>query len=128
MSFLTKPSGSVNSRCDSYSLSEDSPSGSILVHSRRLVCVQIPIRGGDGSWRYRGVASLRGKQPHIASAVEELSHCYLAQIDRRSTLLIDDDARNISDALNSGVNAILYSPTDPCCIERGISALLNCVG
>lgn len=84
---------------------------------------QIPIRGNDGNWHYAGIGSWKGKQSHIASAVEELSHCHLAQIHRRSTLLIDDDAQNISDALNSGINAILYSPSDPSCIERGILAI-----
>ena len=33
---------------------------------------KIPIRGGDRSWRYNGSGSINGKQPHMASAVEEL--------------------------------------------------------
>jgi len=33
---------------------------------------RIPIRGGDRSWRYDGAGSDEGKQPHMASAVEEL--------------------------------------------------------
>ena len=83
----------------------------------------IIIRGNDGNWFYGGQGSSRGKQPHIASAVEELSHAHAAQISRRSTLLIDDDAQNINDALVNGVNAILYAPHDPSCLQRGVAAL-----
>ena len=33
---------------------------------------RIPIRGSDRTWRYAGAGSMEGKQPHMASAVEEL--------------------------------------------------------
>ncbi|KAL3917044.1 MAG: hypothetical protein SGILL_004898, partial [Bacillariaceae sp.] len=35
---------------------------------------RIPIRGNDHSWKYTGKGSQRGKQPHMASAVEELEY------------------------------------------------------
>merc|ERR1719464_673955 len=75
---------------------------------------KIPIRGGDRTWRYNGSGSIDGKQPHMASAVEELetrreekrsnstsseSTSSIAipplPITRKSTLLLDDDHRNI---------------------------------
>ena len=74
---------------------------------------QIPIRGGDRSWTYQGSGSLDGKQPHIASAVEELESRFDIQIARYSTLLIDDDHRNIKYALHNGTRAIWFNPKKP---------------
>jgi|ERR1719181_406622 hypothetical protein len=88
-------------------------------------CDMIPIRGSDGNWFYAGQGSLEGKQPHLASAVEELTHCHSAQINRRTSLLIDDDAKNVSRALDNGVNAILFCPADSLCLRRGILALVD---
>jgi hypothetical protein len=84
------------------------------------------IRGGDGKWAYCGVGALDGKQAHISSVVEELSHCYATQICRKSTLLIDDDPQNISAALENGVNAILYCPSDASCVHRCILEMVSC--
>ena len=104
-----------------------SPQTSLIREVTRLLFPKdfqlIIIRGNDGNWFYGGQGSSRGKQPHIASAVEELSHAHAAQISRRSTLLIDDDAQNINDALVNGVNAILYAPHDASCLQRGVAAL-----
>lgn len=61
--------------------------------------------------------------PNSASAIEKLSHAHAAQISRGSTLLIDDDAQNVNDALANGVGALLYVPADPSCVARGIAAL-----
>lgn len=139
---------------------------------------RIPIRGGDRSWKYNGMGSVEGKQPHMASAVEELefrrendfshfkavkdladsnsggvstpppnetekeeivvletpvypdrsnriperrlelqSHAesqYLSEpITRNTTLLLDDDARNIRHALENDVRAVWFNPKKP---------------
>lgn len=131
---------------------------------------RIPIRGGDRSWRYDGSGSTQGKQPHMASAVEELEtrrqedyHRAKAvaeasqngtntgvrtpppnskestrtstttnppssptgstpsttsvpvpeRITRKTTLLLDDDARNIRYALQNGVRAVWFNPKKP---------------
>jgi len=133
---------------------------------------RIPIRGGDRSWRYDGSGSSQGKQPHMASAVEELEtrrqedyHRAKAvaeasqngtntgvrtpppnskesttattttatsttnapssptssapsvpvpeRITRKTTLLLDDDARNIRYALENGVRAVWFNPKKP---------------
>jgi len=83
---------------------------------------KIPIRGGDRSWRYTGSGSIEGKQPHMASAVEELETLRdfrqqqqqsAAPITRKSTLLLDDDHRNIRHALDNGVRAIWFDPKRP---------------
>ena len=49
----------------------------------------------------------------MASAVEELTHVEGVTITRRSTLLIDDDPKNVATALNSGVKAIMMDVKDP---------------
>jgi len=104
-----------------------SPQTTLIREVMRLLFPQdfqlIIIRGNSGDWFYAGQGSLRGKQSHIASAVEELSHAHAAQISRGSTLLIDDDAQNINDALANGVSALLFVPADPSCVARGIAAL-----
>lgn len=54
------------------------------------------MRGEDGSWTYLGDGSHKGKQGHMASAVEELQSRFpCADITRASTVLIDDDRQNI---------------------------------
>ncbi|KAJ1444453.1 hypothetical protein M885DRAFT_552902 [Pelagophyceae sp. CCMP2097] len=83
---------------------------------------QIVIRGGDNTWQYEGMGPRDGKQSHMASAVEELTHRTSAQISRSSTLLIDDDSLNVDVALRHGVNAVMCSPEDPETIHRGIMA------
>ena len=74
---------------------------------------QIPIRGGDRSWQYKGGGSHDGKQPHMASAVEELETRFEVKISKRTTLLIDDDGRNIEHALRDGTCAIWFNPSKP---------------
>lgn len=74
---------------------------------------RVPIRGGDRSWTYSGKGSHIGKQPHMASAVEELEHRFDVQITKKSTLLIDDDPKNIRYALREGVRAIWFNPQKP---------------
>jgi hypothetical protein len=74
---------------------------------------RIPIRGNDGKWKYRGQGSREGKQSHMASAVEELESRFGVQITKKSTLLVDDDARNIRIALHNGVRAVWLNPKKP---------------
>ena len=53
-----------------------------------------------------------GKQPFMASAVEELLRKCSSdvEIQRCTRLLIDDDPDNIRIALNDGVRGILFNP------------------
>jgi hypothetical protein len=119
---------------------------------------RIPIRGNDRSWSYEGGGSRSRKQPHIASAVEELeqqeprqaqvvhSSAYATnndnaaaadaagpsdptppppiEITRNSTLLIDDDIRNVRVALNDGVRAIWFDPDMPHHLLQNIARLV----
>lgn len=74
---------------------------------------RIPVRGEDKSWTYEGEGSREGKQAHMASAVEELEASGLVKITRSTTLLIDDDKRNVKTALENGVRALLFQPKKP---------------
>ena len=75
---------------------------------------RIPIRGNDRSWQYNGAGSMHGKQPHMASAVEELmTNNPNVRITKATTLLIDDDAKNIRHALKEGTRAIWFNPEQP---------------
>jgi hypothetical protein len=74
---------------------------------------EIPIRGGfpGSTFVYEGQGSTKGKQSHMASAVEELEERHKGlEITKASTLLIDDDANNIRYALEHGVRAIWLNP------------------
>lgn len=60
---------------------------------------------------YEGQGSTKGKQAHMASAVEELEERNKGlEVTKASTLLIDDDAKNIRYALQHGVRAIWLNP------------------
>jgi len=74
---------------------------------------KIVIRGMNDSWHYTGAGCSDGKQGHMASAVEEISDKSEAKITRRSTLLVDDDHKNIQHALSNGVKAVLFIPSQP---------------
>lgn len=72
---------------------------------------RIPIRGNDRSWQYTGSGSKDGKQAHMASAVEEiLSHHPGMTFAKNTTLLIDDDPKNIRHALKDGTRAVWLNP------------------
>lgn len=60
-----------------------------------------------------GMIDHGGKQAHMASAASEISGNYQVDITRASTLLIDDDGKNISIALTNGVRALYYRPSSP---------------
>jgi hypothetical protein len=71
----------------------------------------IPIRGGGPhQWMYTGMGNKEGKQGHMASAVEELEQLHQAEITKATTVLMDDDAKNIRIALREGVRAIWLNP------------------
>jgi hypothetical protein len=62
---------------------------------------EITIRGGDKSWEHKGKGSGGGKQSHMASAADEVVKRTGAEINRSSTILIDDDGANIEIALEN---------------------------
>ena len=76
----------------------------------------IPIRGNDQSWTYTGNGMRLGKQEHMASAAEELMSkptLGVTDVRKNTTLLIDDDPRNIKKCLKDGTRAIWFNPLDP---------------
>jgi len=86
---------------------------------------QIPIRGSDRSWEYKGTGSMKGKQPYMASAVEELeSRNEGLRISKATTLLIDDDSRNIRYALKDGTRALWFNPDKPHMLLQDIMKLV----
>jgi hypothetical protein len=108
---------------------------------------RIPIRGSDRSWSYEGVGSRERKQPYIASAVEELEQMHFQlqpqasggegdddeadppsppriEITRNTTLLIDDDPKNVRVALEDGVRAIWFNPAKPHHLLQNIAKLV----
>ncbi len=74
---------------------------------------RIPVRGSDRSWTYNGLGSRDGKQAHIASAVEELEQFGDISISKQTTILIDDDRKNIRIAFKEGVRAVWFNPDKP---------------
>lgn len=84
----------------------------------------IPIRGKDRSWSYHGGGSRDGKQAYIASAVEELEQSCEIEITKNTTVLIDDDRRNIRHALADGVRAVWFNPDKPHHLLRDLSRLV----
>lgn len=84
---------------------------------------RIPIRGNDKSWSYNGQGSKDGKQAHMASAVEELEQDGEVEITRATSLLIDDDRKNVEYALRNGVRAIWFNPEKPYLLFREIRDL-----
>ena len=85
----------------------------------------IPIRGGDRSWQYKGGGSKKGKQSHMASAVEELeTHNKDLEVTKSTTLLLDDDANNIRHALVDHTRAIWFNPKKPNDLLKDITKLV----
>mmetsp|Transcript_41555 Transcript_41555/g.50556 ORF Transcript_41555/g.50556 Transcript_41555/m.50556 type:complete len:620 (-) Transcript_41555:192-2051(-) len=74
---------------------------------------RVLVRGEDGSWLSSGDESQDGKQPHIASAIREFKKNGIDNITKRSTLLIDDDERNIQYGLEDGIRTIWLNPNKP---------------
>ena len=62
---------------------------------------EITIRGADNSWKYKGKGPSVGKQSHMASAAEEVVKRTGVEINRSSTILIDDDGTNIEYAFEN---------------------------
>ncbi|CAM9720640.1 unnamed protein product [Chrysoparadoxa australica] len=68
-----------------------SPQTTMIKHVMRIAfpqhSEQIPIRGEDSSWQYEGQGSTKGKQAHMASAVEEITQTNTAaSVTRASTV------------------------------------------
>jgi hypothetical protein len=84
----------------------------------------IPVRGDDRSWTYSGKGSREGKQAYIASAVEELEQSGEIEITKSSTVLIDDERKNIQHALSDEVRAIWFNPDKPHHLLRDIAKLV----
>jgi hypothetical protein len=73
----------------------------------------IPVRGCDDTSKLAPVCNQLGKQSHMALAVEWLTEkSPTLEISRNSTLLIDDDSKNVRAALKEKVRAILFNPQD----------------
>ena len=97
----------------------------MIQHDDRLSKFVIPIRGGDKSWTYNGEGSRQGKQAHMASAVEELlQQSEDAEITKQTTVLIDDDRRNIRYALSDGTRAVWFNPDKPHHLLRDLAKLV----
>ena len=76
----------------------------------------MPIRGNDGTWAYAGNGMRLGKQEHMASAAEELMAKPTpgaTDVTKGTTVLIDDDPRNIKKCLRDGTRAVWLNPMDP---------------
>ena len=88
----------------------------VLEHAFPTISDIIPIRGNDRTWSYEGNGMKLGKQQHMASAVEELlqkTALGVTDVTKNSTLLIDDDARNIRKSHKDGVRGLWFNPMDP---------------
>lgn len=76
----------------------------------------IVIRGNDKTWEYHGNGFKRGKQEHMASAAEELlaeQALGVTDVTKATTLLIDDDPKNIRMSLKDRTRAIWFNPKEP---------------
>jgi hypothetical protein len=60
----------------------------------------------------KGEAGNQGKQGHMAHAGQELSTLNKVPVTRETTLLIDDDIRNIRIALKSQTAAVQFHVND----------------
>ena len=72
---------------------------------------RITLRCCDNSWGNMGT-NRDGKQMFMASAAEELQLKFDVKISKETTVLIDDDGRNIEIALKKKVRAVLFLPDE----------------
>jgi hypothetical protein len=80
---------------------------------------QIPIRGKDRSWSYQGQGSREGKQPFIASAVEELEHRIMMEKRKRQqetdetkkNAISDGEEQEVATANNNNDNSLIHKNT-----------------
>lgn len=98
---------------------------SVLEHYLGRKSSRIPIRAG-GQFSYQGQGVRDGKQAHMASAVEELELTENVHITKNTSLLIDDDVKNVRTALRDGVRAVWLntSPNQAETLLQDISRLL----
>lgn len=88
----------------------------VLEHAFPDMAEIVPIRGNDQTWSYVGNGMKMGKQEHMASAAEELMTkpaLGVTDVRKNTTLLIDDDPRNIKKSLKDGTRAVWFNPRDP---------------
>jgi hypothetical protein len=88
---------------------------------------EIPIRGGfpGRTFIYEGQGSTQGKQAHMASAVEELEERNKGlEVTKQSTVLIDDDAKNIRFAFQHGLRAVWLNPNKSSQLLKDMKELL----
>jgi len=89
----------------------------VLEHALpHAVAELMPIRGNDRTWTYTGNGMRMGKQEHMASVAEELMAkpaLGVTDVRKESTLLVDDDPRNIKKCLKDGTRAVWFNPRDP---------------
>eukprot|EP01039_Chlorochromonas_danica_P009865 gene9865-10911_t len=71
--------------------------------------------GREEDWRVteKALRKLPGKQGHMASAAAVLNQRGDVVITPASTLLIDDDERNVLEAIASGTPGIVFNPESP---------------
>lgn len=96
----------------------------VLEHVFPAEAELVPIRGNDQTWTYAGNGMKRGKQQHMASAAEELMArpaLGVTAVSKSTTLLIDDDPRNVRKSLKDGTRAVWINPRDP---ERMLDDIL----
>lgn len=85
-----------------------------------------PIRAG-GQFSYNGSGVREGKQAHMASAVEEIEGSCAdgsLEITKQTSLLIDDDVKNVRIAFRDGVRAIWLNPDQSETVLEDISSLV----
>lgn len=86
---------------------------------------KVPIRAG-GHFSYTGSGMQEGKQAHMASAVEEIESSSDGDIEitKQTSLLIDDDVKNVRIAFRDGVRAILLNPDQSETVLEDIATLI----
>ena len=62
---------------------------------------------------YAGKAINEGKQQFMASAAEFIRNERNIEVTRNSTLLVDDDEKNVFISLNNLVRAVKFDPNNP---------------
>ncbi len=72
-----------------------------------------PVLSSVLTFLYYHHSDFTNKQSHIASAACEFNGRETGKISRKSTLLIDDEAKNIDCALRESVHALWFNPLKP---------------
>lgn len=78
---------------------------------------EIPVHGGMKKPK-------KGKQTHMELATSDLERRHERKISKESTVLIDDDERNIRIAHKNGYRAILFDPDNPMQLLHDLKVLV----